>query len=138
MLSPDANINYESSENAGTLTRFPFASGTIQYLYFDAALGCYNNGDPQKCQTMANLCVLVLYDETTNICKQFKDIVQKWNGKSAASIIPSGTQPIQKPFYKDQNWKDGLPWLYYDRSATEVLFEPKRVKFRASFGYENR
>jgi len=42
------------------------------------------------------------------------------------------------PFYKDQNWKLGLPWLYYDRKATEVLNEAKRVKFRASFGYERR
>jgi hypothetical protein len=94
VLTPEAIINYESSENSGTLTRFPFASGTIQYLYYDAALGCYNNGDPQKCQTLANLCVLVLYDETTNICKQFKDIVQKWSGNSGTTIAPSGTQPI--------------------------------------------
>lgn len=41
------------------------------------------------------------------------------------------------PFYKDNGWKAGLPWLYYQRSAAEVLSEPKRVKFRVSFGYEN-
>jgi hypothetical protein len=89
VLPPDAVVNYESSENQGTLTRFPFASGTIQYLYYDAALGCQQYGDPQKCQMLANLCVLVLYDESTNICKQFKDIVSKWNGTSASSITPS-------------------------------------------------
>ena len=37
---PDSNINYEFSENGGTLTRFPFSSGTMQYLYYDSALGC--------------------------------------------------------------------------------------------------
>ena len=40
VFTPDATINYDSSENSGTLTRFPFASGMFQYLYYDAALGC--------------------------------------------------------------------------------------------------
>lgn len=30
-----------------------------------------------------------------------------------------------------------MPWLYYQRSAAEVLTQSKRVKFRVSFGYEN-
>ena len=81
---------------------------------------------------------MVLYDEATSVCKQFKDIVAKWKGDTNSAITPNQKQPIQKPFYKDQNWKDGLPWLYYDRTVSEVLLEAKRVKFRASFGYENR
>jgi hypothetical protein len=49
VFTPDATINYDSSENSGTLTRFPFASGMFQYLYYDAALGCQEFQDPQKC-----------------------------------------------------------------------------------------
>jgi hypothetical protein len=41
-------------------------------------------------------------------------------------------------FYNDNGWKTNLPWLYYERSSGEILFQSKRVKMRVSFGYENK
>ena len=45
-------------------------------------------------------------------------------------------------FYGDLGFKQGLPWLYYDKSRpnSQIIGEGEydiRVKFRASFGYEN-
>lgn len=40
-------------------------------------------------------------------------------------------------FYQDNGWIAGMPWLYYQRSATEVLTQSKRVQLRVSFGYQN-
>lgn len=57
------------------------------------------------------------------------------NGKQSNSILNAST--AANPFYKDFGWKQGLPWLYYQRSAAEVLNDAKRVKLRVSFGYEN-
>jgi len=47
------------------------------------------------------------------------------------------TSTLANTFYNDNGWKEGLPWLYYSRSSGDILYEPKRVKFRVSFGYEN-
>ena len=67
------------------------------------------------------------------MCKLYQDIVT--NAGSSSSI--TGFNGTSNPFYKDNGWKAGLPWLYYLRSSGEVLNEQKRVKFRVSFGYEN-
>jgi hypothetical protein len=53
-------INYDyvetSSDSLGQVT--VVISDTYNYLYYDAAVGCQEYGNPQKCQVLANLCVL--------------------------------------------------------------------------------
>lgn len=60
------------------------------------------------------------------MCLLFQDIVQNLPGNSTVN-----------PFYQDNGWRAGFPWLYYQRSAGEVLSQSKKVKLRVSFGYEN-
>jgi hypothetical protein len=43
----------------------------------------------------------------------------------------------------DDGFKEGLPWIFYQnngnsRSGTEILQMSNRVKFRASFDFENK
>lgn len=45
--------------------------------------------------------------------------------------------PRTDPFYPDDGFKKGYPWIYYQRAATEVLQADKRIKFRVSFAEEN-
>ncbi|CDW85678.1 meckelin isoform 4 [Stylonychia lemnae] len=120
-------INYDyvetGSDSLGQVT--VVISDTYNYLYYDAAVGCQELGNPKKCQVLANLCVLQMYNERTIVCSLFKSIV--------ANLSPTQANS----FYKDSGWKVGFPWLYYLRNANEVLTEQKRVKFRVSFGYEN-
>lgn len=97
-------------------------------------VGCSLQRNRKKCQLLANLCVLQLYDETSEICKYFKFLVSE--RQADTSITKNGFSNIQ-PFYEDDGWKPDLPWLYYTRNAPDVLSESKRVKFRVSFGYEN-
>jgi|688.fasta_scaffold449036_1 hypothetical protein len=47
------------------------------------------------------------------------------------------TIPKASSFYDDDGFKQGFPWLFYQRDATSVLYAPKRIKFRASFNEEN-
>ena len=40
-------------------------------------------------------------------------------------------------YYIDNGYKVGMPWLYYEENALSVIEKERRVKFRASFSYEN-
>ena len=40
-------------------------SGTLEYFYTKAAVGCEQWNNPKDCQLLANLCVLQLYKSTT-------------------------------------------------------------------------
>lgn len=70
-------INYDyvetSSDSLGQVT--VVISDTYNYLYYDAAVGCQEYGNPQKCQVLANLCVLQLYNERALVCSLFQNIV---------------------------------------------------------------
>lgn len=80
-------------------------SGVLNYYYSQAVIGCQTYKDPKQCQTLANLCVLNLYNQGTASCKQFQSIVKGVNKLANA------------PFYADPGWQTGLPWLYYQQPA---------------------
>lgn len=66
-----------------TLSTFAHQSGTLQYYYLDAAVGCTTFKDVQKCQLLANLCVLQLYNEDAVVCSLYKDTLSKQQGSLA-------------------------------------------------------
>ena len=68
--------------------------------------------------------MLVLYSDNSPICKLFKE------------LTAAGTT-MANEFYLDPGYKTGYPWLYYDRDYNSIIQAPKRLKFRASFSYEN-
>lgn len=83
-------------------------------LFTKSSIGCQSYQDVTSCQTLANLCVLSLYDELSAACEFF------------SKIVGSDT-------YKDQfanqdyskNWKSKLPWLLYkEQTPTQLLKTP--------------
>ena len=77
--------------------------------YLGAAMGCKMYKDPKACQSLANLCVLVLYSDNSAICQLFTELT-----------TASGTT-LANTFYYDTGYKTGLPWLYYDRDYSEII-----------------
>lgn len=53
------------------------SSDTIYYLYNEAAVGCTVYSNPESCQILANLCVLVLYNQGHPLCKLYRNSVSK-------------------------------------------------------------
>lgn len=81
-------------------------SDLIKNYYHEAAVGCKIDKNPQHCQTIANLCVLALYDYSFRICRFFKSLQDS----------------TYKEAQNDLGWKKGLPWLYYSgESATNII-----------------
>ena len=120
------SVEFEGSNDSQTTQE----SGVFKDLYLKSVMGCKQWKNPKDCQTLANLCVLVFYDmQNREPCQQFKAMVDDRD----ADINPD-------EFYNDQGWVEDLPWLYYhrDRTATEIIEQPKRVKLSASFDYENK
>lgn len=48
-------------------------SDVFAYYFAQAALGCKKHQQPEQCQTLANLCVLALYDHEHPICAYLRD-----------------------------------------------------------------
>jgi hypothetical protein len=43
-------------------------------------------------------------------------------------------KPQENTFYADPGWKVGLPWLYYERNAQNILEDPSKVNMKVSLG----
>ena len=72
-------IDYSSVEtSSGSISSISVAnSNTFSYLFLDAAVGCNSNKDPAKCNTLANLCVLQLYNEQATVCQLFQFLISQ-------------------------------------------------------------
>ena len=117
-------VETESADGLWTVSPQQHSSGTIQYYYLDAAVGCTEFGDVQKCQLLANLCVMQMYASGV-ICDLYRDTVQQ-----------STAELADPDYYADKGFKKGvMPWLFYEENALQVIQKPNRVQFRASFSY---
>ena len=74
---------YSMVNSKGPLEPFTLNSDVFEQFYVDAAVGCKYENSPQACQTLANLCVLQLYNEQTTACQLFKTIVRDETTQSA-------------------------------------------------------
>ena len=76
-LESARTINYDYVETSGSsLGQVTVViSDTYNYLYYDAAVGCEVYRNPEKCQVLANLCVLQMYNERTLVCSLFQNIL---------------------------------------------------------------
>lgn len=72
------------------------------------------------CQTLANLCVMQLFDSETIACRQFFNI-----------IMPKDRSP---DYRKQVNWKYTLPWISYGTAANvnEILSD-RGIQMKMSF-----
>ena len=71
------SIETQSSDGTWTLSPNTHNSGTIQHYYLDAAVGCTEFKDVQKCQLLANLCLLAMYNTNNEVCALYKELVQQ-------------------------------------------------------------
>lgn len=88
----------------GTVVPGSLISDTFTRLFLQAAAKCQDEWDFISCQTLANLCVLLNYDETAPACLFYQTIAKK---RSFASY-----SYLDKP--------EGIPWLYYGFLNTET------------------
>lgn len=47
---------------------------------------------------------------------------------NALISISSNVTTLQNTFYNDNGWKENLPWLYYSRSGSAVIYQSNRIK----------
>lgn len=99
-----------------------FTSDVFKHYYKQSAIGCRDNKDLKMCQVLANLCVLNLYSEATFPCKLFRKIQDEQQKESE-----------QVTFYKDDGWKEGMPWLYYSQTPQQVFKESELPELTVSF-----
>ena len=103
-------------------------SAVYRELYIASAIGCRDDGNPQACQTLANLCVLQLYNERTAACRLFKDLTGKKvkdidedTGEGDADTdADTATTATDEEKNNNAVWKEGLPWLYYSQRGEET------------------
>ena len=113
------NVKQLDRDGSQTIAQY---SDVFDYFYLQSAVGCRFNDDQRMCQVLANLCVLQLYNEKTLACKLVRDL-QK------LQTTPS----IQEPFYEDEGWRLGLPWLYYSQTPQAVFKDAEPVELVVSF-----
>ena len=95
---------------------------TYSHYYLKAASDCeYFRRDSHAsfsaCQTLANLCVMHMYDNEAAPCVQFQGIIMH----------------MRESNYNFQNdWKYALPWLYYLDEADDVT-KDRKIKMKMSF-----
>lgn len=85
-------------------------SYTLKHFFINASANCYFYKGPENianCQTLANLCVLVMYDTTHPACEAFNDI----EGLRGAGNL------------QQNGWGEALPWLYYEETASLVRYD---------------
>ena len=104
-----ANVQ-DTPDGDATLVETVTNSLTFKHYLINATANCYFYKGPENsanCQTLANLCVLQLYDAKSGACEAFAAI---------ESAREQGS-------YAQEGWGTSLPWLHYDGIAAEVRSE---------------
>jgi hypothetical protein len=71
-------VTYSSlldKEGAPTNVPVTITSQIFSEYFVKSAIGCNKNRDPIMCQSIANLCVLQLYNESTVACDYIYDTI---------------------------------------------------------------
>eukprot|EP00559_Dactyliosolen_fragilissimus_P005644 CAMPEP_0184870910 /NCGR_PEP_ID=MMETSP0580-20130426/39207_1 /TAXON_ID=1118495 /ORGANISM="Dactyliosolen fragilissimus" /LENGTH=275 /DNA_ID=CAMNT_0027373279 /DNA_START=237 /DNA_END=1064 /DNA_ORIENTATION=+ len=100
----------------------------FSHFYLKVASGCeYAKGEGdailstiESCQTLANLCVMNMYDERSIPCAEYQMIVNK----------------RLTSYHGQEGWKTRMPWLYYLNDSNDVLGD-RGIKLSMSFA-DNR
>ena len=96
-------------------------SAVFEDLFPRAATTCKYATDTVGCQTLANLCVLQMYDEEAPACELFVAVADAAGGDT----------------HNFDNWAEAMPWLYYTNVASVInSFDiPLRVTFSTELAF---
>ena len=111
-LSAAASVTYSSlGVNLQSLT--------ILHYFVKAATSCTYFGGPQDlpdCNTLANLCVLQLYDSANSVCAALSSVINTRGTRDVNGIL---------------TWSNSVPWTSFPDTGSSVCFD-------TSFGQHNR
>ena len=98
------------SQNGERLDKKSLNSIVLSHHYLHAASNCEFARDSHElvwasCQTLANLCVLTLYDTNSAPCLEFQSII---------------SNKRMSNYHGQEDWKLFMPWLYYLDDADDV------------------
>ena len=65
------SVYYFDIEYASNEDKTLWESGVFKLYFVESYIGCKENRDPQKCQVLANLCVLNLYYKKSEACDKY-------------------------------------------------------------------
>ena len=99
--------------------RAALRSATVESLHYaenlvDAASDCLNYGNRTRCNHLANMCVLTMYDTTSAACKLYEGIVD--DRKAIEYHSGDGEMNDQSP----GGWSETMPWLFYSTGTDYV------------------
>ena len=128
-------FNVQTSVDAAATSSYSVSNSDILEHYLDwAYYNCYADNfvltsiTPQiqrACQTIANLCVMQLYDNDHIACEKYDSIKNNRDGNYYDGI---------------SDWKRAAPWLFYSDQAQTVR-EDREIEMKMSFkkmgGYVN-
>jgi meckelin len=98
---------------------------TLKHYFVNATAQCYFYRGPESnpnCQTLANLCVLQLYDPTSSACLAYAEL---------ENLRQVGSYPVGNP-----GWRRKLPWLHYDGTAESVRNDAEGIGMVLSLSNE--
>jgi meckelin len=107
-----------SATGSATGTQVGKASLYFQHNLITAAVGCFKykvGGDSEPCQSLANLCVLQLYDSSTAACSLFAGILQQTSG--------SGGSSVGGGIHGYASWPTSQPFLLWGVSLASLLVD---------------
>ena len=107
--------SYNINTKEWTTSRGQDSSGLFSYLYLKSAMNCQRYQNPQACQTLANLCVLTMYDEQQTACELYKQITE-------------------------DGFMKGYPSIYMNKETNDKVlsYGNTPIKFRVSLNEENK
>jgi len=93
-------------------------SAIFKWLYVRCSVGCLR-GNMTACQCISNLCVLVLYEDESTVCRFITRHL--YEGRSVASPETPGR-------------RSGMPWILYDPQRPQQTLEDSSVLWRFTLG----
>ena len=116
----EVKLNKVETFNPYDLSSVTVTSSLITEIYDYAVGGCIYGHNITACQELANLCALTFYQISNAVCASFINYYQS-----------SKFTPINDPNFPDTGRRNGIPWIFYESSGDQVLYNTRK-NFSAS------